>query len=93
MEELNGVTIYWLISIGLMIGYILELILGKRGMNLAGNLIGGVIGSVAIGVSAIMLNLFGPLIYAALGSVAFLFLVNVFNMDPEHNQDTGIAQN
>jgi hypothetical protein len=93
MEELNGVTIYWLVSIGLMIGYILELILGKRGMNLAGNLIGGVIGSVSIGVSAILLNLFAPLIYAALGSVAFLFLVNVFNMDPKHNQDTGVAQN
>lgn len=93
MEELNGVTIYWLISIGLMIGYVLELILGKRGMNLTGNLIGGVIGSVSIGVSAILLNLFGPLIYATIGAVAFLFLVNVFNMDPEHKQDTGIARN
>lgn len=92
MEELNGVTIYWLISIGLMIGYIIELILGKRGMNLAGNLIGGVVGSVVIGITAIILDLFGALIYASVGSVAFLFLVNVFKMEPEHKQETGISQ-
>jgi len=91
MEELNGVTIYWLISIGLLIGYFMELILGKRGMSLTGNLIGGVIGSLVIGIAAIYLNLFGALVYASLGAVAFLFLCNVFNIHPQHREDTKIA--
>ncbi len=92
MEELNGVTIYWLISIGLLAGYIIELILGKRGMNLTGNLIGGVIGSLSIGISAIWLDLYGALLYATIGVVAFLFLVNVFNIDPSHKESAGFAK-
>lgn len=91
MEVLNGVTIYWLVTIGLMIGYVTELIMGKRGMNLVGNLIGGVAGSVIVGVSAIMLNLFGALLYAAIGSFAFLFLVNIFKYEPEYKDDTEIV--
>jgi len=92
MEELNGVTIYWLVSIGLLAGYFIEMILGKRGMNLAGNLIGGVIGAVVIGVSAILLGLYGPLLFAAVGVVAFLFLVNVFNIDPSHKESAGFSK-
>lgn len=83
MEELNGVTIYWLISIGLFIGYVLDLIMIKRGIGLAGNLIGGLAGSVIIGVAVIMIGLVGPLVYAALGAIAFLFLVNVFSIHSE----------
>ncbi len=79
MEELNSVTIYWLVSIGLMIGYVIWLFMGKRCMSMAGNLIGGVLGSVSIGTCAILLNLVAPLVYAAIGSVAFLFLANIFS--------------
>lgn len=92
MEELNGVTIYWLISIGLLAGYFIDLLLGKRGMNLAGNLIGGVIGSVVIGVVAILLGLYGALMYAAVGVVAFLFLVNIFSIDPSHKESAGFSK-
>ncbi|MEX0647396.1 MAG: hypothetical protein WEA56_13245 [Balneolaceae bacterium] len=79
MEEINAVTLYWLISIGLLIGYIMDLVMIKRGVGLIGNLAGGIVGSVIIGVSVISLNLYGPLVYAAIGSIAFLFLVNVFS--------------
>lgn len=92
MEELNGVTIYWLISIGLLAGYFIDMLLGRHGMNLAGNLIGGVIGSVVIGVAAILLGLYGALMYAAVGVVAFLFLVNVFNIDPSHKESAGFSK-
>lgn len=85
MEEVNGTTIYWLISIGLMIGYVIWLFMGKRCMNLTGNLIGGVTGSVIIGICAIYLNLVGPLVYASIGSLAFLFLVNIFSTKVEHS--------
>lgn len=91
MEELNGTTIYWLISIGLLIGFFTDLIM-SRGVGLAGNLIGGVLGSVIIGVMMIVMNLFAPLVYAALGTIAFLFLVNVFKIEPEHRQEAEIQK-
>ncbi|WP_340103390.1 hypothetical protein [Rhodohalobacter sp. 8-1] len=84
MEELSGVTIYWLISIGLLVGFVIDLIMMKRGISLIGNVIWGAVGSVIIGVIMIVLNVFGPLIYAAVGSIAFLFLINVFSFDQEH---------
>lgn len=79
MEELNGVFIYWLISIGLLVGYIIDLVMIKRGIGMWGNIIGGVVGSVIIGIVAITLGLVAPLMFAAVGSVAFLFLINVFS--------------
>lgn len=84
MEELSGVTIYWLISIGLLVGFVIDLIMMKRGISLIGNVIWGAVGSVIIGVIMIVLNVFGALIYAAVGSIAFLFLINVFSFDQEH---------
>lgn len=87
MEELNGVFIYWLISIGLLVGYIIDLVMIKRGIGMWGNIIGGVVGSLIIGIVAISLGLIGPLMYATVGSIAFLFLINVFSIhasEPEH---------
>lgn len=84
MEELNGVTIYWLISIGLLVGFVIDLLMMKRGIGLIGNVSWGAIGAVIIGVSMITLNVFAPLIYAAVGSIAFLFLINVFSFEQEH---------
>lgn len=79
MEELNGVTIYWLISLGLFIGFIIDILMIKQGIGMIWNLIWGAIGAIIFGVTAIQLNLFGPLIFASLGSVSFLFLINVFS--------------
>ncbi len=87
MEELNGVFIYWLISIGLLVGYIIDLVMIKRGIGMWGNIIGGVVGSVIIGIVSISLNLIAPLIYAAVGSVAFLFLINVFSFHVSEHLD------
>lgn len=84
MEELSGVTIYWLISIGLLVGLVIDLIMMKRGISLVWNVVWGAVGAVIIGISMISLNVFGPLIYAALGSIAFLFLINVFSFDQDH---------
>lgn len=84
MEELNGVTIYWLISIGLLVGFVIDLVMTGRGISLIGNVFWGAVGSVIIGVSMISLNVYGPLAYAGVGAIAFLFLVNVFSFDQEH---------
>jgi uncharacterized membrane protein YeaQ/YmgE (transglycosylase-associated protein family) len=91
MEELNLITIYWLISIGMLVGFFTHLIMGSRGMSQIGNIIGGVIGAVIIGVSCIFLNVVGPLVYAVLGSLTFLFLVNVFNVHPHHEDDAKLV--
>jgi len=84
MEELNSVTIYWFISIGLFIGYVMDLIMIKRGIGMIGNIIGGVAGSVIFGIAVVTIGLVGPLVYSALGSITFLFLVNVFSFHPEN---------
>ncbi len=91
MEELNSVTIYWLISIGLLIGLIIDLIMIKRGIGLIGNVLWGAAGSVIIGISVISLNLFAPLVYAAVGSVAFLFLINVFSFRTEDDNEVSMG--
>lgn len=91
MEELNSVTIYWLISIGLLIGYIIDLIMIKRGIGVIGNILWGATGSVIIGVTVISLELFAPLIYAAIGSVAFLFLINVFSFHTAEENDVSMG--
>ncbi|MDX1641453.1 MAG: hypothetical protein R3220_07130 [Balneolaceae bacterium] len=85
MLELNGVTIYWLISIGLLVGFIIDLAMIKRGIGMIGNVVWGAVGSVIIGVAAIWLNLYAPLLYATVGSIAFLFLVNVFSIHTSEN--------
>ena len=80
MEELNGVTIYWLISIGMLIGFIIDLIMIKRGVGMIANLLCGAASSVLIGVIAIMFHVYASLIFAAIGTIALLFLVNVFSI-------------
>lgn len=91
MEELNATTIYWLISIGLMVGYVMDLLLGRRGLSLVGNLAGGVLFTVILGIVVILLNFFGALIYAAVGAAATLFLTNIFMFEPEYKDATKIA--
>jgi hypothetical protein len=66
------------------VGFVIDLVMMKRGISLTGNVFWGAVGSVIIGVSMISLNVFGSLVYAALGSIAFLFLINVFSFDQEH---------
>jgi len=92
MEELNGTTIYWLISIGLLIGYVIDLLMMNRGISTIGNVVWGAVGSVIIGVICIILNLFGPLAYAALGSIAFLFLMNVFSFHSDTVADASASE-
>lgn len=92
MEEINGVTIYWLLTIGAAIGYFIEMIMGRRGMSLFGNIICGIIGSLSIGLSAIFLNLPGALLFSAIGSIAFLFLVNIFSTHPHHASSVNVVE-
>lgn len=87
MEELNGVVIYWLISIGLFVGFLVDIAMIKEGIGMIGNVVWGAIGSVIIGIVVISFGLYAPLLYAAIGSIAFLFLFNVFSIHTSDHVD------
>lgn len=86
MEELNGTMIFWLIALGMVAGAITKVSIWKQGVELVPNLIAGVIGSVIVGSLAIAINLPGSLAFAFLGSLAILFILNVFHLqsDEQH---------
>lgn len=83
MEVLDGATIFWLISLGLLTGGITKAALGQKGVKLVPNLIAGVLGSFIVGCIAVFLQFPGSLIFALLGSISILFILNVFHLQPE----------
>ncbi len=83
MEVLDAATIFWFFAIGLLAGGITKVALGKMGVNLIPNLIAGVIGSIVVGCIAAIFQFPGSLIFALLGSVSILFILNVFHLQPE----------
>ncbi|WP_445665500.1 hypothetical protein [Fodinibius sp. AD559] len=83
MEELNGTMIFWLISAGMVAGALTKVSIWKQGVDLVPNLIGGVVGAVVVGSSAIMINMPGSLAFGFLGSLAVLFIMNVFYLQSE----------
>lgn len=86
MEELNGTMIFWLISIGMVAGALMKLSIWDQGVELIPNLIGGIIGAIVVGGVAVYVNLPGSLMFGFLGSLAVLFIMNVFYLqsDEEH---------
>lgn len=85
MEALSGAAIFWLIGQGLIIGMIFGTVIKREGVSLSANVIWGAIGSVITGVVAIFLELGDGLLYAFMGTLAVLFLVNVFHQ--HHEED------
>jgi uncharacterized membrane protein YeaQ/YmgE (transglycosylase-associated protein family) len=83
MEVLDGTTIFWFIAIGLIAGAITKVSLWDKGVELVSNLIAGIIGSVVVGSICVMLELPGSIIFAVVGSVSILFILNVFHLQPE----------
>lgn len=83
MEVLDGTTIFWLIAIGMVAGAITKLIIWEKGVELVPNLIAGVLGSVVVGGISVMLDFPAGLAFAFVGSLAILFILNVFHLQPE----------
>ena len=86
MQELDGEVIFWLISLGMVVGGSLKVFLGdERGLGMITNLIGGVLGCLVVGTLAIKMQMPGSLLLGLMGTMAILFLANVFYMeDDEH---------
>ncbi len=83
MEVLDGTTIFWLIAVGMVAGVITNVSIWKQGVKLTTNLAFGITGSVIVGSISIALQLPGSLLFAFLGSLSVLFIVNVFHLQPE----------
>lgn len=83
MEVLDGSTIFWLITVGMVAGAITKVSIWKQGVGLVPNLIAGAVGSVIVGSISIWLQFSGSLVFALLGSLAILFILNVFHLQSE----------
>lgn len=84
MQELDGATIFWLFTLGMVAGAILKLILGEdRGLGLIANIVGGIAGSLIVGIIAIKIQMPGSLLLGLMGTMAILFLANVFYMEDD----------
>ncbi|MEX0770508.1 MAG: hypothetical protein WD035_07240 [Balneolaceae bacterium] len=84
MEFVDGITIYWFISIGLMVGWVTGIVIGKEGKSAYANLFWGVISSIIMGMIGASAGLGDGLLFSFVGTLAFLFLVNVFH---QHHQE------
>lgn len=84
METLTGTTIYWLISIGLIVGFITGIFIRSEGISLFGNLIWGALGALLMGFIGINLGIGDGLLFAFIATLPLLFLVNVFH---RHHQE------
>ncbi len=85
MIEVSATAIYWFISLGLVIGWISGMIMGKEGIGVPANIIWGVIGSIGTGIIAIILGFGDGLLFATAGSLSILFLANAFHQ--HHAED------
>ncbi len=80
METLSATTIFWLLVLGATTGWIVGYIIGKEGITLTSNVIWGMIGAPIVGVCALYVQISGVLVFSLLGTLAMLFLANVFHL-------------
>ncbi|HLR32620.1 MAG TPA: hypothetical protein VK074_09025 [Fodinibius sp.] len=80
MELLDGATTFWLFTIGLLVGGTMKVAMWNTNVSLLANLAAGVSGSIVVGGLTAVLQLPGGILFAFLGSLAILFILNVFNM-------------
>lgn len=80
METISAKTIFWLLVLGASTGWVIGYWVGHEGITLVGNIIWGTAGAVVIGLLGLYLQLTGVLLFAMMGTLAMLFIVNVFHM-------------
>ena len=73
-----GAQLFWMITLGLVVGYSGYFIYRKRGVGLGVSLGITTLGSVLMGLITYYAGFDLPMMYAALGAVTFLFIANVF---------------
>jgi uncharacterized membrane protein YeaQ/YmgE (transglycosylase-associated protein family) len=79
MEQLSGTLIYWYISVGLIVGLVNGLVIGKEGVSFFANLGFGVLGAVIMGIIGLLFGIGDGVFFSFIATWPFLFLVNVFH--------------
>lgn len=85
MESISSTSIFWFIALGLTVGAIFGLIVKKEGVSVKKNIIAAVFASILTGSMAIIMGFGDGLLFALLGTLAILFLVNAFHQ--HHEED------
>lgn len=83
MEALTGATIFWLITLGMLAGAAAKVTMWKTTIDLLPNIIAGIFGTLVVGGLTISLGLPGGLLFALIGTLAILFILNVFHLEPQ----------
>ncbi len=85
MITLSGTAIFWFIALGLTVGMIFGLFIKEEGRSMIANLSWGTVGAVVTGSLAILLGFGDGMLFAFIGSLAILFIANVFHQ--HHKED------
>lgn len=80
METFSATTIFWLLVLGATTGWIIGYIIDREGISLISNVIWGTLGAPLVGICALYLQISGVLVFSLLGTLAILFLANVFHL-------------
>lgn len=88
MEILDGPTIFWLFTLGIILGAAAKLAMGDKGLNIFTNIAFGVAGTLIVGGIGIELRIPGSLLFALMGSISILFLANVFFLQEDHEESS-----
>lgn len=90
MEPSLGAQIFWMITIGLVLGFLSYYAHKRRDLavKLVPSIFIGVFGSLVGGVLAYVFGLLLPVAYAFMGAVGFLFLVNSFRQKKDWEDET-----
>lgn len=80
METLSATTVFWLLVLGATTGWVVGYVVGHEGVTLVSNIIWGTFGAVVVGIFGLYLELSGALLFSFMGTLAMLFLANVFHL-------------
>lgn len=88
MEAINGATVFWLITLGMIAGGATKVVMWNSTVDLLPNVIIGTVAALVVGCSVLTLRLPGSLLFAFIGTLAVLFVVNVFNQPQKSPEAT-----
>ncbi|MDZ7691086.1 MAG: hypothetical protein U5K69_08105 [Balneolaceae bacterium] len=86
MENLSGTAIFWFISLGITVGWLFGYYIKKEGRSMNANMTWGTAGALVVGSMGIVLGFGDGLLFAFMGTLAVLFIANVFHQ--HHEEDT-----
>ena len=79
MIAITGAQLYWFISVGLIVGFIIGIFIDGEGVSLKANLFWGVVSAIIMGEIGVQLGLGDGVWFSFVATWPFLFLVNAFH--------------